>query len=123
MPWPDFSELSFGFAFLREFERNTPAGKFPLAPDFISQSEEAAKGYDVGVLSGSTPVFLQFKRSYVLTTARANEIQSGEFSTLPLFRMHLRKKDQYRQHTALQKLEQDGNVVFYVTSQIAPLRS
>jgi hypothetical protein len=33
--------------------------------------------------------------------------------------MHLRKKDRYRQHIALQKLEQDGHAVFYVTSQIA----
>jgi hypothetical protein len=118
VPWPDFSELSFGFAFLREFEKSGSAGSFPLAPDFISQNEEAKKGYDVAVLNGSTPVFLQFKRSYVLTTARANEIQSGEFSTPPLFRMHLRKKNRYRQHIALQELEQDGHAVYYVTSQI-----
>ena len=50
MPWPDFSELSFGFSFLREFEReHTPGGFFPSAPDFISQNDEAALGYDVEV--------------------------------------------------------------------------
>ena len=28
MPWPNFSELSFGFSFLREFERqHTPKGR------------------------------------------------------------------------------------------------
>jgi hypothetical protein len=44
MPWPGFSELSFGFGFLREFERqHAPDGSFPSAPDFISQNEEAKK--------------------------------------------------------------------------------
>jgi hypothetical protein len=50
MPWPGFSELSFGFSFLREFERqHAPGGSFPAAPDFISQNEEATKGYDVEI--------------------------------------------------------------------------
>jgi hypothetical protein len=120
MPWPDFSELSFGFAFLREFERNNVSGgHFPAAPDFISQHDEAIKGYDVAVLDGSTPVFFQFKRSFVLTTTLAKEIQNGDFDVIPLFRMHLRQKNAYRQHVALQELEQAGNAVFYVTSQIA----
>lgn len=119
MPWPDFSELSLGYAFLREFERQyTPGGSFPAAPDFISQHLEAEKGYDVSVLDGGTPVFLQFKRSFVLTTARAKEIQKKHFFHTLLFRMHLRRKDSYRQHKALQKLENEGKVGFYVTSQI-----
>src|SRR5260370_29667531 len=106
MPWPDFSELSFGFAFLREFERNNACGgSFRSAPDFISQNDEAIKGYDVAVLGGSTPVFFQFKRSFVLTTVLAKEIKNGNFSILPLFRMHLRQKNAYRQHVALQALE------------------
>jgi hypothetical protein len=119
VPWPDFSELSFGFAFLREFERrHASGGTFPSAPDFISQNDEAKKGYDVAVLEGSTPVFFQFKRSYLLTTRRAKEIQAGDFTDPVLYRMHLRQKDSCRQHIALQKLEQNGNRVFYVTSQI-----
>jgi hypothetical protein len=119
VPWPDFSELSFGFAFLREFEgRHTLGGTFPSAPDFISQNDEAKKGYDVSVLQGSTPVFFQFKRSFVLTTRKANEIQCGDFVDPALYRMHLRQKDSFRQHVALQKLENQGLCVFYVTSQI-----
>lgn len=116
MPWPDFSELSFGFAFLRKKQLSR---WLSFRTRLISQSEEATKGYDVAVLSGSTPVLLQFRRSYVLTTSRANEIQSGEYNTLPIFRMHLRMKNGYRQHVALQGLETAGNVVLYVTSQIA----
>ena len=121
MPWPDFSELSFGFSFLKEFERlHAPNGKFPTAPDFITQSDEATKGYDVeAALEGSAPVFFQFKRSFVLTTANAKEIKGGDFTNPDLYRMHLREKDFYRQHKALQKLEADGNCVFYVTSQVA----
>jgi hypothetical protein len=86
MPWPDFSELSFGFAFLREFERqHATKGSFPSAPDFISQNVEARKGYDVSVVDGSTPVFFQFKRSFVLTTRRAKEIFKEEISKTPCF--------------------------------------
>jgi hypothetical protein len=120
MPWPDFSELSFGFSFLREFERlHAPGGAFPSAPDFISQADEASLGYDVeAALAGSNPVFFQFKRSFVLTTHKANEIQNGNFPHPVLYRMHLRKKENYRQHKALRKLERRGNTVLYVTSQI-----
>ncbi|TPI27330.1 hypothetical protein FJW07_31450 [Mesorhizobium sp. B3-1-9] len=119
MPWPDFSELSFGYGFLREFERlHTAGGSFPAAPDFISQAVEATKGYDVKVLKNSTPVYFQFKRSFVLTTANAGEIKKGDFNSTPLFRMHLRERDSYRQHKALQQLETSGEAVFYVTSQI-----
>lgn len=85
MAWPDFSELSSGYGFLREFERRyTPGGRFPAAPDFITQSAEATAGYDVEVLSGTTPVFFQFKRSFVLTTRNATEIQVGHFTDLIL---------------------------------------
>ena len=122
MPWPDFSELSFGYGFLREFERlNSMNGRFPAAPDFISQAAEATRGYDVRVLSNSTPVFFQFKRSFVLSTRNAREIQNGDFLNPPLYRMHLREKENYRQHIALQELEAAGEAVFYVTSQIENL--
>lgn len=119
MPWPDFSELSFGYSFLREFERlHASGGIFPAAPDFISQAVEATKGYDVKILSNSIPVFFQFKRSFVLTTGNAREIKNGDFAATPLYRMHLRERDGYRQHKALQDLESSGEAVFYVTSQI-----
>ena len=60
MPWPDFTELTFGYVFLREFERYyVHGGRFPKAPDFISQGEEATKGYDVEIVirrTCSTPI-------------------------------------------------------------------
>lgn len=124
MPWPDFSELTFGFGFLREFERDyTPSGQFPKAPDFISQADEANKGFDVEVeYAAGTPVFFQFKRSFVVRSYRATEYNSTASSALkpiPIFRMELRKKNSYSQHKLLRELETDGNHVFYVTSQVA----
>lgn len=120
MPWPDFTELTFGFAFLRELEQNyVHGGRFPKAPDFISQGAEASKGYDVEItLDGTTPVFLQLKRSYVLVRSSAREIQDGLYAAPKVYRMNLHKSGKYRQHKALQELERLGNAVFYVTSQI-----
>lgn len=120
MPWPDFSEFSFGYSFLREFERTfTPGGSFPLAPDFISQFDEADKGYDVEVaLQWSAPMFFQFKRSYVLTGLKSNEILSGDFPGPILYRMELRPQGGYRQHKRLRELEKSGKNVLYVTSQV-----
>jgi hypothetical protein len=120
VPWPDHSELTFGFSFLREFERRyTPGGAFPKAPDFISQYKEATKGYDVeAALDNSTPIFFQFKRSFVIKSPLAGEISCGDFNSPVLYRMYLRRKNMYQQHRSLQRLEADGNAVLYVTSQI-----
>lgn len=120
MPWPDFTELTFGYAYLRELERHyASSGGFPLAPDFISQNEEADKGYDVQVtLEGAAPLFIQFKRSFVLTRKSASEVQDGTYPGPQIFRMHLHKRGAYRQHKALQRLEVAGHEVQYVTSQI-----
>ena len=120
MPWPDFTELTFGYAYLRELERKyAPGGAFPLAPDFISQNVEAEKGYDVKVtLAGAAPLFIQFKRSFVLTRHSAKEVQDGTYSGPQVFRMHLHKRGAYRQHKALQRLESAGSEVQYVTSQM-----
>lgn len=91
MPWPDFTELTFGYAYLRELERKySPGGTFPLAPDFISQNSEAEKGYDVKVsLGGTVLLFIQFKRSFVLTKGNAKEVVDGTYSGPQVFRMHL----------------------------------
>ncbi len=119
MPWPYFSELSFGFGFLREFERrHCPGGQFSAAPDFITPHAESKKGYDAEVLVGSTPVFFQFKRSFVLETKNAKEIKLGYYSDVPIYRMHLRQKGSHMQHKTLQNVQKNGGTVFYVTSQV-----
>ena len=120
MPPPDFTELTFGFAFLRELEQKyVRGGRFPMAPEFISQRDEAKKGYDVRImLANATPAFLQLKRSDVLVTNRCKEIKRGRFTAPRVYRMKLHQNNQYQQHRALQNLEAQGNKVFYVTSQI-----
>ena len=120
MPWPDFTELTFGYVFLREFETNyVYGGQFPKAPDFISQWDEATKGYDVEIsLSDATPVYLQLKRSFVLERRNAKEFRDRIYHDPKAYRMYLHKNKYYRQHRALQDLEKMGNVVLYVTSQI-----
>lgn len=123
MPWPDFTELSFGYCFLRELEtKYTPGGRFPKAPDFISQHAEKTKGYDVEVdlaMNGSAPVFIQLKRSMVMIRNNAIEYGSPYFANKPVFRMKLHKNDGFAQHKALMTLEQAGNNVVYATSQVA----
>lgn len=120
MPWPDFTELTFGYAYLREFEQQyVHGGQFPKAPDFISQYDEATEGHDVEIaMSDSTPVFIQFKRSYVLTRKNAKEIAAGHYTDPRIYRMHLHKRGAYRQHKALQRRESAGDIVLYITSQI-----
>jgi hypothetical protein len=122
MAYPDFSELSFGYCFLRELEtRYTHGGRFPKAPDFITQQDEATKGYDVEVaLDGAIPLFIQLKRSEVMVGDYAREFKSSSFPTRPAFRMNLHRsqKHGYAQHLALQALESSGEQVIYATSQI-----
>lgn len=120
MAYPDFSELSFGYCYLRELEsRYTHGGRFPKAPDFITQHAEATKGYDVEVaLDGAVPLFIQLKRSEVMVGDYAREFGSPWFASRPAFRMNLRRRHAYAQHSALQDLETSGEQVIYATSQI-----
>ncbi|WP_339825508.1 hypothetical protein [uncultured Parasphingorhabdus sp.] len=127
MAWPDFTELSFGYCFLRELEsRYTHGGRFPKAPDFISQHEEATEGYDVEVaMDGAVPLFIQLKRSEIMTGDTASEFGSTLFSARPVYRMNLHRSrhhvtpgGHYAQHQALQDLESTGENVIYATSQI-----
>lgn len=122
MAYPDFSELSFGYCFLRELETlYTSGGRFPKAPDFITQHDEATEGYDVEVaLDGAVPLFIQLKRSEVMVGDTAREFKSAWFPSRPAFRMnlHFSQKHAYDQHTALQVLESTGEQVIYATSQI-----
>jgi len=126
MPWPHFTELTFGFAYLREFEQlYAHGGYFPKAPDFISQAVEATKGYDVEIaMNNATPVFIQLKRSKVMVQSNAKEIEDPNcrFTANPVFRMYLHKSGNFRQHKALQRLEASGHDVRYVTSQIETQR-
>lgn len=93
MPWPIFTELTFGFAFLKEFELHyVQGGRFPKAPEFISQRDEAGLGYDVMIRDNTTPVYIQLKRSFVIEKRNAKEIRDETYSDTYVYRMYLYKK-------------------------------
>ncbi len=120
MPYPDFTELSFGYCFLRELEKQyVHGGQFPKAPDFISQKQEAKDGYDVKVaMNNATPLFIQLKRSMVIGHPAATEFAHPYFNEDPVYRMKLHPNGQFQQHKALQDLQNKGAAVIYATSQI-----
>ena len=105
MPWPNFTELTFGCVFLREFELNyVYGGKFPIAPDFISQWDEVTAGYNVEIaLSDTTPVYLQIKRTFVSERRNAKEFRDGICQDPGAYRIYLHKNEYYRQHKVLQE--------------------
>lgn len=116
MAWPDYSETTFAFLLLRELE--TKHGSGPILPTFLTQRQEAqpGAGYDASVGLNGTVHFFQFKRSEVMTHASAQEFKQGHFTTVPLFRMHLHRKNSFWQHTQLRDLATKGHSVLYVSS-------
>lgn len=72
---PDFSETQFSYGISRELED----GHGPLRPIgppyFPTRHDEQYLGFDVAWLTGSRPLFLQFKRSKKLKDSRAIDDQ------------------------------------------------
>lgn len=117
MAQPDFSEFSFGYGVTRYFEELY--GARWVLPNFPTQNEEADGGYDVDLLAHGVPLFIQFKRSEIMTRRSATEYkQDPEDWEMPIFRMHLHGHNKFRQHYLLQGLEDDGNSAVYITSQV-----
>ncbi len=118
MAQPDFSEFTFGYGVTRYFEELYGARR--VLPNFPTQNEEADGGYDVDFLAHGVPLFIQFKRSEVISTRRAREYKSypAEWAK-PTYRMHLHGHNKFRQHYLMQDLEDKGNMAIYVTSQVS----
>jgi hypothetical protein len=116
LAWPDYSETTFAFLLLRELEVKHGGGL--LLPTFLTQHQEAQEGggYDASVDLSGTLHYFQFKRSEVMTHGTAHEYQAGHFTSAPLYRMHLHRKNYFWQHTALRELEAAGNSVLYAAS-------
>jgi hypothetical protein len=116
LAWPDFSETTFAFALLQELRDRYGARSFYV--DFLTQPAEATSGgYDASVDLNGTLHYFQFKRSEVMTGHLAKELQpGGGFPSAPVFRMHLRSKNNFKQHTDLQDFEAADHSVFYAAS-------
>jgi hypothetical protein len=118
MAQPDFSEFTFGYGVTRYFEELYNARR--VLPTFPTQNEEADGGYDVDFVAHGVPLFIQFKRSEVITRRSAMEYKQhpGDWAK-PTYRMHLHGHNAYRQHYLMQDLEDKGNMAIYVTSQVS----
>lgn len=118
MAYPDFSEFSFGYAVVRQIEQEMLGQQ--AVPVFPTQHQEADAGYDVSFLSHGVPLFIQFKRSEVMRRANCREFKDTAASwTLPVYRMHLHRAEQYRQHMLMRTLQREGKVAVYCTSGVA----
>ncbi|NSZ66423.1 hypothetical protein G6L16_025995 (plasmid) [Agrobacterium tumefaciens] len=117
MTQPDFSEFSFGYGVTRYIE--DLFGGRRVLPNFPTQNEEADGGYDVDLLAHGVPLFIQFKRSEIMTRRSATEYKLHPADwELPIYRMHLHGHNEFRQHYLLQGLEDEGNTAVYITSQV-----
>lgn len=116
MATPNYSETTYAFLLLSELQAKHGGG--PIYPTFLTQQQEGAPGggYDATVNLSGAIHFLQFKRSHVMSYVTAQELASGDFTGPPVFRMNLRKKNGYYQHTQLNELEADGQSVLYASS-------
>jgi len=139
MGYPNFSELTFGFAFLSELQRYAWAnGRTPFPwfwANFFTVHDEIDIGADVELFAGSIPVYIQLKRSEVFEKRSPNgpmeligtkkKRGAGRHPALfmdsecPIYRMNLHRKYNYKQHEELRKTEYFTNGrACYVTSQV-----
>lgn len=117
MAYPNFSEFSFGYAVVRQIEEML--GGMVAVPTFPTQPQEFDGGYDVTFLSHGIPLFIQFKRSEVMRRKSCNEWKDNKAGlSLPIFRMHLHRNNEYRQHFLMQELEAQGHSAIYCTSSV-----
>ncbi|MBB5767906.1 hypothetical protein [Xanthomonas euroxanthea] len=116
---PEFSELSFAFAYMADLSKKLP-GKFSTAPSFPSTVLEGKKGYGYDVKLGlvGIPVFLQFKLAHCMRSGNATEFSTGTFSqgspVNPVYRFYLMALGKSRQTSLMLKLEKKHDLVFYV---------
>jgi len=108
---PFFSEFSYGYA-LTEDLIVSQGTSVSIAPIFPSLIEEGQVGFDVLVERNGIPLFLQFKLAHYISRRTAHEVRDGLFEP-PLYRMHLRCRNEMNQHSLLLSLEEEGNEVYY----------
>jgi hypothetical protein len=108
---PFFSEFSYGYALTEDLiiGQGTTVSIAPIFPSLI---EEGQIGFDVLLERNGIPLFLQFKLAHHIVRRTAFEVRNGFFEP-PLYRMHLRCRDETNQHSLLLDLESEGNEVYY----------
>ncbi|MGA2974012.1 MAG: hypothetical protein ABSF77_01750 [Spirochaetia bacterium] len=108
---PLISEFSYGYALTEELAGGA-LGSLIAAPIFPSLIREgrAGGGFDVQIPAQGFPMYLQFKLSDCLLTAKAREWNIWQRQ---YYRIHLHARNKSNQHQLLIDLETAGNNVFY----------
>lgn len=119
---PEFSEFQFAYGMTRELDN----GRWPLRPTgipfFPTQPQENDLGFDMGVSGRAWTLFVQFKRSKMLTRPNAREWDwyHGEY-----FRFPVDTSDDPRepaQHETLVRLGQLFPHTYYVAPEFVEWR-
>ena len=116
---PEFSELSYAFAYAAELARKL-SSNLTVAPSFPSTSVEGTKGYGYDLKLGLSgiPLFLQFKLAHCMIRKDAAEFSSGKFvqgkPVDPVYRFYLMALGKSRQTALMLQLEKRHDLVFYV---------
>ncbi|KMY68933.1 hypothetical protein AAU61_05035 [Desulfocarbo indianensis] len=109
---PKISEFSYGYALTEELA-NWPGAELSAYPLFPSLNAEGRLGYDLRLIYGSVPLFLQFKLSHLMVRSYVKEVLDCGMQE-PLFRFYLHATRHSRQHPTLLDLEVGaGNLVYY----------
>jgi len=109
---PKISEFSYGYALTEELA-NWPGAGLSAYPLFPSLNAEGRLGYDLRLIYGSVPLFLQFKLSHLMVRSYVKEVLDCGMRE-PLFRFYLHATRHSRQHPTLLDLEVGaGNSVYY----------
>ncbi|WP_049811823.1 hypothetical protein [Sphingomonas sp. UNC305MFCol5.2] len=118
---PDISEFTYGFALTNELVGWMALSAVPIFPSLIEEGK-ATGGYDVKLDAPGVPLYLQFKRSHVMTRRSANEIKNlGLSLNVPFHRFAITERKRSLQHTALVTLDNGTNQVFYVAPRFHTL--
>jgi hypothetical protein len=104
------SEFSYGYALTSELISLFSLQKAG-APEFATQYSEGKKGGGWDLKIPGHPIYLQFKRATRMVRRTAQELPS--LKALPIFRMHLHRRDISDQHQLLLDLEARGSTAAY----------
>ncbi|MDO9607437.1 MAG: hypothetical protein Q7J26_02840 [Brevundimonas sp.] len=113
---PTFSEFSYGFALTNELVGWSELAAAPIFPSLIEEGQEGG-GYDVKLDRPGFPLYLQFKRSDLMTRRSAREYKAvkarGGGLRVPYYRFAVTDEAISRQHEMLLALDVAPHFVFY----------
>ena len=118
---PDISEFSYGFALTNELVGWMALSAVPIFPSLIEEGK-ASGGYDVKLDRPGVPLYIQFKRSNVMTRRSAHEIKNLALPLdVPFHRFYITERNRSLQHASLVALDDGVNEVYYAAPRFHTL--